>query len=259
MRIDDLKEAENVILAVTIQGENLEFKSVVIGHNKNSILIEPIRVNEKIINFSSSHVKLDLLWMRNDQPPVMWKLVHLSIAVRNKKACYAVECTSEGIQVNRRGAFRMFMGIGGVAQIGSNRKAGNVTIKDISESGFSFVCEDNLENFKNIPVRLVFNDEEDKFSLTGLLVRKEVVEEHKIVYGCILNTKSYMLGKYISRKQREKLSKHYSSISDKKAIAVSKMKESVDKDTKLNNKNISDEKRVINNIDKQERRKIFSK
>ena len=54
----------------------------------------------------------------------------------------------------------------------------------MSESGFSFVGTEDMDNVINMPVRLVFADFNQNYSLMGLIVRKVVIGENKIVYGC---------------------------------------------------------------------------
>lgn len=257
MRIYELKMADELIIAISIKNEYMEFKSVVVGKDKKNIYIEPIRVNEKVVNFYNSHARLDLLSIRDGKPPIQWKLVNLKIAVFEGKICYVIETASVGTEVNRRNTFRMYVGIDGVAQLGSNRKAENVIVKDISESGFSFVSKQNLEEFKNIPVRLVFSDDADKFSLMGIVVRKDTVNEEKNVYGCILNSKNYLLGRYIATKQREKLAKHYSNVSDKKVDAAHQMKAELERDEKRKAGNAVQASKPLNQIDKHERRGYF--
>jgi hypothetical protein len=85
----------------------------------------------------------------------------------------------------------LFLGLGAVVQIGSNKKAVNVILKDISENGFSFVEIEDIDA-ENLPVRLVFNDMKTGISLIGNIVRKVTVGEKKIIYGCTLTSCNIM-------------------------------------------------------------------
>ena len=106
--------------------------------------------------------------------------------------------------------FRLFLGLGAVVQIGSNKKAVNVILKDISENGFSFVEIEDIDA-ENLPVRLVFNDMKTGISLIGNIVRKVTVGEKKIIYGCTLTSCNIDVARYINEKQRQFLAASRSS------------------------------------------------
>ena len=112
--------------------------------------------------------------------------------------------------MNRRESFRLFLGLGAVVQIGSNKKAVNVILKDISENGFSFVEIEDIDA-ENLPVRLVFNDMKTGISLIGNIVRKVTVGEKKIIYGCTLTSCNIDVARYINEKQRQFLAASRSS------------------------------------------------
>jgi hypothetical protein len=104
----------------------------------------------------------------------------------------------------------LFLGLGAVVQIGSNKKAVNVILKDISENGFSFVEIEDIDA-ENLPVRLVFNDMKTGISLIGNIVRKVTVGEKKIIYGCTLTSCNIDVARYINEKQRQFLAASRSS------------------------------------------------
>jgi hypothetical protein len=57
-----------------------------------------------------------------------------------------------------------------------------------------------------MPVRLVFNDFNKNYSLMGIIVRKVIINETKVLYGCQLSVNNSQLEKYINQKQRQMLS-----------------------------------------------------
>ncbi len=63
-----------------------------------------------------------------------------------------------------------------------------------------------MDNVINMPVRLVFADFNQNYSLMGIIVRKVVIGENKIVYGCRLGVRNANFEQYISQKQRQMLS-----------------------------------------------------
>ena len=184
---------------------------------------------------------------------------------------YKITASGEGFEINRRGAFRLFVGISGVAQLGINRKAVDVIVKDVSENGFSFVSSEDMENVINMPVRLVFNDFNKNYSLMGIIVRKVIINETKVLYGCQLSVSNSQLEQYINQKQRQMLSMNRDNSAFKNKEMLEKAlkepertdnKEQPEADDKnYKSKSIKNDgthtDRAINRVGKTERRDIF--
>lgn len=56
------------------------------------------------------------------------------------------------------GAFRIDIGVSGIAQIGANTAPADVVVRDLSESGFSFVASKDVEPFEGLVVRMTFTE-----------------------------------------------------------------------------------------------------
>lgn len=208
MLLQEMTEDNNLIIELSMNGQKYEFPSKVIRIVNQGVLVEPIRINGKILSFNSSGggIMVSVYMIRDSKPPMLWKGVAVNSIREDNGTFYKISANGEGFEVNRRGAFRLFIGISGVAQLGTNRKAVDVIVKDVSESGFSFVGTEDMDNVINMPVRLVFADFNQNYSLMGIIVRKVVIGENKIVYGCRLGVRNANLEQYISQKQRQMLS-----------------------------------------------------
>ena len=172
----------------------------------NYLYARPIIIDGKRVSFEASvTLSVSLVYIREDKNPVLWRGVGISTVTENGKPMYKITSSVEGYEMNRRQAFRLFLGLGAVAQIGINKKAVNVILKDISENGFSFVGNEDIEVNKS-PVRLVFKDTDETISLMGIVVRKVKAGEKKIIYGCALTSCNTDIVHYINAKQRYYLS-----------------------------------------------------
>ena len=228
MLLQDIPEDNNLVIELSMNGQKYEFPSKVIRKVNQSVLVEPIRINGKILSFNSSGggITVSVYMIRDSKPPMLWKGVAVNSIREDNGTFYKITANGEGFEVNRRGAFRLFIGISGVAQLGTNRKAVDVIVKDVSESGFSFVGMEDMDNVINMPVRLVFADFNQNYSLMGIIVRKVVIGENKIVYGCRLGVRNANLEQYISQKQRQMLSmNHGNSAFQNKEILEKALKE----------------------------------
>jgi len=150
---------------------------------------------------------IDMLLIRKDKKPFIWKRVLLKNTIYKNKTYYKVIPTGDGFEINRRNAFRLYIEVKGVVQIGTNSVPLDVIIKDVSENGFSFVSKDNIEKPLRSTVRLVFADINKSINLNGILVRKEKIDQSKYFYGCVLNIKNQMISQYINDKNSEMLSR----------------------------------------------------
>lgn len=269
MRLSDLQDGDNIIIHVNMNEQFADFPSVVKKKMQGEeILAEAVRIGGKVVGFSSENVHLDVYYIRQDKPPVVWKNVKCTTVLFDNKTFYDIVAFSEGYESNRRNAFRMFIGLSGVAQLGINRKALSVIVKDVSENGFSFVSSEDIEDVINLPVRLVFEDIDKNYSLMGLVVRKVVIGEKKILYGCKLSVENMELVKYINYKQRLQMSIN----KDNSAYRMrEKLQQSLQEDFEANK--ISMEKgiagkggnkaahrkwsRALDDVEMDERRKVF--
>ena len=216
MRLSQLVQNSNLVLEININNQHLEFESTVITKIGDYILIEPVRVNGKVVNFEIGNVLVDMLLIRRDKKPVAWKRVLLKNVIYKNKTYYKVIPTGDGFEINRRNAFRLSVEVKGVVQVGTNSVPMDVILKDISQNGFSFVSKDIIDRPLKSIVRLVFIDLNKSLNLNGLLVRKERINQSKYFYGCVLNIKNQFLSQYMNDKNADMLSRQSIVITNRK-------------------------------------------
>lgn len=272
MLLQEMPVDNKIIIELSIKGQKFEFPSKVVSQENNSIFIEPIRINGKVLTFNASEsIAINIVMIRENKSPIVWKGVGVACVYEKSGSFYKVSASGEGFEINRRGAFRLFVGISGVAQLGINKKAVDVIVKDVSENGFSFVSSEDMDNVINMPVRLVFNDFNKNYSLMGIIVRKVIINEAKILYGCQLSVNNSELEHYINQKQRQMLSMNRDNSAFKNKEMLEKAlkepertdnKEQPEEDDKnYKSKSIKNDgtykDRAINRVGKTERRDIF--
>lgn len=272
MLLQEMPADNKIIIELSIKGQKFEFPSKVVSQENNSIFIEPIRINGKVLTFNASEsIAINIVMIRENKSPMVWKGVGVACVHEKSGSFYKITASGEGFEINRRGAFRLFVGISGVAQLGINRKAVDVIVKDVSENGFSFVSSEDMENVINMPVRLVFNDFNKNYSLMGIIVRKVIINETKVLYGCQLSVNNSQLEQYINQKQRQMLSMNRDNSAFKNKEMLEKAlkepertdnKEQPEEDDKnYKSKSIKNDgtykDRAINRVGKTERRDIF--
>lgn len=208
MLITDLNVGEKVTLDFRIQEQKFEFEVEVLEIGKDYVVLEPIRIQNKVVNLTTKGILINVVRYMEEATPKVWKYVNISMWHFEEKSAYKVKCKYDAVDYNRRGSFRLSMAVEGVAQLGLNRKAVTVMIKDISTTGFSFVLQEDLEDYQGRLIRLSFPEDRSGklIFLVGVIIRKQLVGD-KYVYGCKMNVTSTQVSRYINQKQRERLAK----------------------------------------------------
>ena len=284
MKIWEIEPESNIILKITINGQYIDLPTIARRQENDGIVCDAIRLNGKVVSISSPNISVELMYIRINKSPVVWKGVACDNITYESRIFYKIRSRDEGAEKNRREAFRLFLGCHGVAQVGTNKKAINVTVKDVSETGFSFITNQDMESVEGTPVRLVFYDMENQFSLMGLVVRKVSVDEESFIYGCKLSVNNSKLSRYIVDKQRNDISKSKDDTSgiikgagilnsavpeQQQSQEKKKSKDAAGIDPELYNvlkehyktkgSGTSIHERAIDSVEKEERREVFRK
>ena len=158
MRLAELPVGTGILFDVSIQKQELEFPSEVVEVHDNFILTKPVMSKGKVVGLGGEGVSVSLTYSRNDKAPIVWKGVGCSVVKTKGRVLYKVIASGAGFEVNRREAFRLFVGLEGIARVGTNRRAMDVILKDLSDTGFAFVVDHEIEDATGLSVRLVFKD-----------------------------------------------------------------------------------------------------
>lgn len=273
MKIVEIQAGAAIVMQISMNGQTIELPTVSVTVQDGALVTEAIRINGKLLGLDNSAIHVNLMCIRENKAPIIFKNVKCTMITYNQKLHYKVTAFAEGFENNRREAFRLYVGCGGIAQLGLNKSAAKVLVKDVSETGFSFLSEKEIESILNMPVRLVFNDMEYNISLMGIIVRKVKIDEQKYLYGCRLSVTNNQLSRYINDKQRQNMANGRQGISDKEkgkiVAALSQEEDAPAGNARRSNNTLLlkgekkhrvthfSGKREIDNVDRDERRKVF--
>ncbi len=207
----ELGAGTTIQLNISIDEMFFQFDTVVFEKHKKKMLVEPIRKDGKILNVQGDNVAVDIMYIREDEKPILWANVDIECVRLKGRLYYAVPENLQGKEYNRRGDFRLFIGEEHPARIGHGKREKIVTLKDLSSSGFAFVYKEEIEEsdgsfvYMNYPG--VLSDHTFELPLIGKIVRKMTLADGRKLYGCVLMKKNEMIGYYINQKQMEQLAK----------------------------------------------------
>lgn len=216
MFLSELPLGHPITLIATIGNDKIEFETTVqeTYPQKHLILAEPIIKNEKVVTFHAKKLIINILTTPPDSAPLLFKNVTVNLMRKpDDTLCYSITCLTEGKMNNRRESFRCYVGINSSMQCGGNRAAHDAVIKDVSANGFSVTCNADVEFKEGQVIHVLLKDyleelaENFSFHLYGIIVRKQELENEKLIYGCRLNNKVIGLETYIAKKERLRLKK----------------------------------------------------
>lgn len=215
MKLSDLPIDQALTIIVMMGEQKMEFPSSIEATNprKKLSFLAPIMKDGRILNFNGKGIQTSILVQLPDSKPMIFRNIILNTMKRDDGTfCYGVQCAEEGIEINRRGAFRCSIGVRSMMRIGLAKTTYDIIVRDVSLTGFSFVfcsLEDSTDVGKGI--HLVLNDyleetcEDFSFQLYGNVVRVEEVENGKTIYGCKLAEPVRGLDTYIAKKERARM------------------------------------------------------
>lgn len=185
--------------------------------NKFFVVADIIKEHDNVVGFPVGNIQY-VLDCTVDSKPYLFDGIQINaIKLPNGSEYHIIFNDKNMAPYNRRQEFRVWLGLDGIAQLGLNKAARNVIIKDISLSGIGFVTGIEYECKIGDSSRISFSDKQTdhntgevrelRFTINARIVRIKEVDEKTKVVGCVItncNSRSN-LQKYIAQKQRERL------------------------------------------------------
>lgn len=197
MMLADVPARENLLIKVSTGEKSMELQANIIGHLKNNLTVVSIGgYEDKKLNFSTVNVELE--YQGENSVPITFK----NVTIQSYKDKYIINSPKKGTKVNRRGYFRVPVGVYGVIKI--DGKASSTVVKDVSMTGFAITDRTKELNLsKGTRAVLKFTDITFELTLEGELVRIED-NESSAVYGFQITNICKDLQYYIGLKQRKR-------------------------------------------------------
>ena len=216
MRIEELTAGQDITLMVTAGDQKLEFLSTILEclPRKHMILAAPVIINGKILALQGKGLVVHMfIALPDDKPQIFRNITIQPVKKFDNSLCYTISTLEESKALNRRGAFRCYIGLDTQVQFGPTKSTIDAIIKDVSATGFAFTTGSEKEFERGETVHAVLNDHLDEidknysFTLFGIIVRHYSLENGNVVYGCRFLNHIQGLENYIMLKERLRLQK----------------------------------------------------
>jgi len=215
MFIDEIATGTEVQLHITIGTQTLDLNTTVREGNSrtHSIVTDVIVRDGKVVNISGKNVLVDVIFIPSEGLPRIFRNAKVAVFKDKDKYSYRITSLIQAVGLNRRESYRVYIGKDITLQCGSNKKTIDAVLKDISSSGVAFTLNSGDDSGFEMGqiVHTVLNDnleeinENNSFQIYAIIVRKEELDNGKVIYGCLLNSRMPGLDKYIMTKERLRL------------------------------------------------------
>ncbi|MBQ9120324.1 MAG: PilZ domain-containing protein [Lachnospiraceae bacterium] len=222
MKIDALVADTEVTVEVITQGKNINLKTAVVESAPDTklynaagqrlqidaphCLVKLITVKNTALKFDSGQYTVKV-YASYESSYYLWNIVRIEIVtLANGERYHAIYSAQEGVRINRRGSYRLYVGKRMPVQFGEGRPR-EVLVKDVSVNGVGLVVPEDMQCQIGMKIRFTFKDTYYALSIPieGTVVRIMPMEEKGQLIGCQLPGVSAGLEKYIYNTQRAKL------------------------------------------------------
>ena len=170
----------------------------------NHILLTPIHLNGKVVGFPPN-CTVNFLYI-DDNHVYCWRNVTVKAIRYDKKIYHSAELIADAEVLNRRGAYRVYIGkyMMLTAFSAEGPKRHTVLVKDISETGLAFFSKEDFAVGRTVRLHLTLN-EKYELQLSSQIIRTQTFAERSdVLYGCKLVEKNAQLTNYLMKIQQEK-------------------------------------------------------
>lgn len=184
------------------------FQSIVRHEVKGVLLMDPVIYEDKLLDLSGEGMSVAVIVKDTQDIPIQFKGCTVKNVRLKEESYLAVASGQEGKRINRRGAFRIFVGErGSVEPIGTGGRL-EAVVRDLSMTGFSFVVDVDEWEEETSMVWLNFAGRYgEKMRLQGSVIRTDEGERGRLIVGCQTIKCANDLAGYVAFKQRENLKK----------------------------------------------------
>lgn len=204
MTAAELQVEHSVELEILMNGKKTTLLTAVEHVIGQTILLTPIQIGGKVVGFPPN-CAVHFLYVGENQV-FCWKNVKVK-AVRYEKGIYhCVELSGEAEILNRRGAYRVFIGENMTLTAFSAQGPKNYTVqlKDISETGMAYFSKDEFDVGRTVRLQLSIKKGSD-LPLSAQIIRIQEFENRpEKLYGCKFVEKNNRLVTYLMHLQQER-------------------------------------------------------
>ena len=206
MKISDLKKGQKVTIRCKHKTLLVDMEARVAGVRSEVVLLELIRHDGQIVDFSSPHVHIITIYEDGEDMPKAWTNCRIQRRTVDGRQFHALAAPKASVKVNRRKVSRIIIDKQGKLKISNVPNGVDITIHDLSVNGIGFQCPRKIEeqDVRHLYIQFLDEDREDEeeIRVEARVVWKKELPEGAFFYGCRIVNAGENLGYYIAEKMR---------------------------------------------------------
>ena len=209
MKISELKKGQKVTVRCKYKTLLVDMDAVVAGVRSEVVLLELIRHEGQVVDFSSPHVQIITIYEDGLDMPKAWTNCRIQKRTVDGRQYHALAAPKTSVKVNRRKVARGVMNMPGRLKISNAPDGQDILIHDLCVDGIGFECPVKIEeqDVRHLYIQFVDEqrdeDEEEPINVEARVVWKKELPKGGFFYGCRLVNAGENLGYYLADKMRK--------------------------------------------------------
>lgn len=206
MKISELKKGQKVTVRCKHKSLLVDKEAVVAGVRSEVVLLELIRHEGQVIDFSSQNVQIITLYEDGLDMPKAWTNCKIQRRTIDGREYHALAAPRGSVKVNRRRVARIVLNKPGRLKLSNMSKSVEIMIHDLCVNGIGFESPVKIEeqDVRHLYIQFIDEekDDEEEIKLEARVVWKKELSGGRFFYGCRLSNAEENLGYYIANKMR---------------------------------------------------------
>ena len=206
MKISELKKGQKVTIRCKHKTLLVDMEAHVAGVRSEVVLLELIRHDGQVVDFSSPHVQIITIYEDGLDMPKPGTNCRIQRRTVDGKQYHALAAPKTSVKVNRRKVARIVLNKPGKLKISNVPDAVDIMIHDLCVNGIGFECPLKIEeqDIRHLYIQFLDEDREDEeeIKVEARGVWKKEIPGGGFFYGCRLVNAEENLGYYIAQKMR---------------------------------------------------------
>ena len=210
MKISELKKGQKVTVRCKHKTLLVDMEAHVAGVRSEVVLLELIRHDGQVVDFSSPHVQIITIYEDGLDMPKAWTNCRIQRRTVDGRQYHALAAPKTSVKVNRRKVSRIILNKSGRLKLSNQSETVEIMIHDLCVNGIGFECPVKIEeqDIRHLYIQFLDEDREDEeeIKVEARVVWKKELPEGGFFYGCRLVNAEENLGYYVAGKMREERS-----------------------------------------------------
>ena len=204
MTAAEMQLSHSVELEILMNGKKTTLLTSIEQIIGTTVLLTPIQINGKVVGFPPN-CSVTLLYI-DDNHVYCWKNISVKAVRYEKKIYHSAELIADAEILNRRGAYRVFIGeqTNLTAFTANGPKNYQVRLKDVSETGMAFFSKEEFDVGRTVRLHLTIKKGQE-LQLSSQIIRiQEFENRQEKLYGCKFIEKNNRLVGFLMGLQQER-------------------------------------------------------